>query len=115
MKLAARTLGACLAGALLMVSSPADRRVSAQPQSDSSGERILAGRGVAETTAAIMAREDDPGGSPRGNHLTIGAGSAFTAIRFSDTSTLPPDGSAAAGSTQFIAIANGRVRSFLKS
>ena len=57
----------------------------------------------------------DPGAAQHTNNLTLPSGASFTAIRFSETSTLPPDGSAAAGPTQFIAIANGRIRSFVKT
>jgi hypothetical protein len=89
--------------------------LSAQPQAGVAGHRTPARPAVLESTAAIMAREDDPGPSTFTSTLTMPAGASFTAIRFSETSTLPPDGSGAAGPSQFIAIANGRIRSFIKS
>ena len=65
-----------------------------------------------------MAREDDPGDPPAGQaHLALTTGGAlsFDTVRFSETSALPPDGSAAAGPTQLIVVANGRIRSFTKA
>jgi hypothetical protein len=104
-----RIAGACLVAATLV---PAPAVLVAQTPAVITGERTSVVSSI-ESTAQIMAREDDPGTAAAA--LTLGAGSSFTAIRFSETSTFPPDGSAAAGTSQFIAIANGRLRSFLKS
>jgi hypothetical protein len=106
-----RIAGACLAAALIVL-APVEPVALAQAPVAIAGER-MAVRTTVESTAQIMAREDNPGDAA--DNLTLGAGSSFTALQFSQTSTLPPDGSAAAGTTQFIALANGRIRSFLKS
>lgn len=103
--------GTCLlAAAVTLV--PGGPDALAQAPAVIGGERMNVVTSV-ESTAQIMARESDPGDPLAA--LTLPAGSSFTAIRFSETSTFPPDGSAAAGASQFIAIANGRLRSFLKS
>ena len=106
-----RIAGVCLLAAAATF-APAEPVVLAQAPAAVAGEPTRVVSSI-ESTAQIMAREDDPG-APF-SALTLGAGSAFTAIRFSETSTFPPDGSAAAGPSQFVAIANGRLRSFLKS
>ena len=115
MRSVARTLGALAVAAVAILANGSGGIVSAQTQAGLAGERAPSRGRLTETTAAIMAREDDPGSGEAGGHLTLPPGAAFTAIRLSDTSTLPPDASGAAGPTQFIAIANGRLRSFLKS
>ena len=106
-----RTAGACLAAALVTL-APVEPIVLAQAPATIAGERTPVVTSI-ESTAQIMAREDDHG-SPSAR-LTLAGGATFTAIQFSETSTYPPDGSAAAGTTQFVALANGRLRSFLKS
>lgn len=106
-----RIAGACLA-AVAITLAPIDPIALAQAPVAVTGEPTPVLTSV-ESTAQIMAREDDRGAVAA--HLTLGAGATFTAIPFSETSTYPPDGSAAAGTTQFVAIANGRLRSFLKS
>ena len=104
-------LGICLlAAAVTLV--PAEPVLLAQAPAVVGGERTNVVTSV-ESTAQIMARENDPGDLSAA--LTFGSAASFTAIRFSETSTFPPDGSAAAGTTQFIAIANGRLRSFSKA
>jgi hypothetical protein len=112
-----RSAAACLVAALITL-TPRAEPLAAQMQASSAGERTPAGRGAMESTAQIMAREDDRGATtvPR-HYLTAVPGNPpqFDAIRFSDTSTLQPDGSAAAGPAQFIAIANGRLRSYTKA
>ena len=103
--------GICLlAAAVTLV--PAEPVLLAQAPAVVGGERTNVVTSV-ESTAQIMARENDPGDLSAA--LTFGSAASFTAIRFSETSTFPPDGSAAAGTTQFIAIANGRLRSFSKA
>jgi hypothetical protein len=108
-----------LAAALAVAAtSIASSQPAARAQvSSTAGEPVRAVSSSVESTAQIMAREDDRSTLSRraAGHLTLGTGTSFTAIQFSETSTFPPDGSAAAGPTQFIAIANGRIRSFLKS
>ena len=111
-----RSLGAALV-AVLVTFAPRAQPLGAQAAAGVAGDRTAIARVAAETTAQIMARERQDGasaGTPTAN-LTVPGGSSFTAITFADTSTLPPDGSAAAGPTQFIAIANGRLRSFTRS
>jgi Bacterial Ig domain len=117
MKLVGKLLGACLAAALVTLAPQVEPLVSAQPQSGVAGERTPARRGTYESTASIMLREDDLGARPPAANLTVqpGAPLLFDAIRFSDTSVLPPDGSAAAGPTQLIAIANGWIRTLTKN
>lgn len=103
--------------AALVTLAPGGERLGAQTPPGSGGVATPVARAGAESTAQIMARErqNDPLGSAATASLTVPGGSTFTAIRFADTSTLPPDGSAAGGPTQFIAIANGRLRSFTRS
>lgn len=114
MRLAGRTVGACVMAVLVTLAPRVE--VSAQPQAGVAGERTPARGGVAESTATIMAREDDRGVPPDGlNGLTLPPGATFNTIGFVDTSSLPPDGSASAGPTQFIAVANGRFRTFTKA
>lgn len=103
-----RIAGVCLVAAAATF-APVGPVALAQAPAGSAGERTPVVSSM-ESTAQIMAREDDPGQAA----LTLPSGASFTAIRFSETSTYPPDGSAAAGTTQFIAIANGRLRSFSK-
>ncbi len=110
-----RSFGALGVAVLVTVSPRMEPVVSAQPPAGVTGQPTPARGAVLESTAAIMAREDDPGLSPITSNLTLPSGASFTAIRFADTSTLPPDGSGAAGPSQFIAIANGRLRSFTKA
>src|SRR5687767_14791195 len=101
-----RSLGTALMAVLVTV-APRVEPLAAQAQAGAAGEPTPVASAAAESTAQIMARErrDDPfAGMPTAN-LTVPGGSTFTAITFTDTSTLPPDGSAAAGPTQFIAIA----------
>jgi hypothetical protein len=117
MKLAGKGVGACLAALLITLAPRAEPILAAQARVGVAGERLTAHGGVRESTAAIMAREDDQTAFPIAPHLVAqpSAPLVFDAIRFSDTSTLPPDGSAAAGPAQFIAIANGRLRSLTKA
>ena len=114
-----RLLGVGLAACALITSPGVSSVVDAQGQGQA-GEQVTAGRPVTESTAQIMAREDDPGQPPQRTRAALRGVAemptpSFTAITFTETSTLPPDGSGAAGPTQFIAIANGRIRSFTKN
>ena len=112
---AGRSLGVCLVAVLSTVSSRAGVVVSAQPQASVAGERTTARAATSESTADIMAREDDVDPSGHTSNLTVPASASFTAFHLSDVSSLPPDASGAAGPTQFIAVTNGRIRSFTKA
>src|SRR5262245_56451998 len=118
MKVSGRFLRAFAVVALAVMAARVQHSVLAQGQASIAGERVRGAVTSTESTAAIMARETDPGAASAAANaasFTVAPGATFTAIRFVDTSASNPDGSAAAGPTQFVAIANGRLRSFAKS
>jgi len=66
-----------------------------------------------QTTADLMALEQNPLFATDATDATTGL--TFAAISLTETSSVPADGSLAAGPTQVLAIANGRLRSFDKA
>ena len=114
-------VGAAAMVALALAGSTSPRAMASGQAPGSAGEHLAPGPSSARTTAELMAgaaiEAADLGEAPLApdpwSSLTVSG--SFTALALIDTSTVPPDGSIAAGPSQIIVIANGRIRSFTKS
>lgn len=88
-------------------------QVGSAQQPAQSGERAPIVPMSELTTAALMALDPAPLFATDATDAVTGL--TFSAISLTETSSVPPDGSLAAGPTQVLAIANGRLRSFDKT
>jgi hypothetical protein len=87
--------------------------VGSAQQPAQSGERAPIVPMSEQTTADLMALEQNPLFATDATDATTGL--TFSAISLTEMSSVPADGSLAAGPTQILAIANGRLRSFDKA
>lgn len=87
-------------------------QVGSAQQAAQYGERAPIVPMSERTTAALMALDPAPLFATDATDAVTGL--TFSAISLTETSSVPPDGSLAAGPTQVLAIANGRLRSFDK-